>query len=85
MSADRRMIVILAVMSPAWLISKVLRGNGFRRRRCDQVGALIGNWLLPRFNIHLERAYGDDLEAAVARCPSGYSAARQAFERMGGR
>ena len=55
--SNERMIVILAVGALAgWLIGKVLRGNGFGLvgdAAIGIVGALIGDWLLPRFNFHL--------------------------------
>jgi uncharacterized membrane protein YeaQ/YmgE (transglycosylase-associated protein family) len=55
--SNERMIVILVVGALAgWLIGKVLRGNGFGLvgdAAVGVVGALIGDWLLPRFNFHL--------------------------------
>jgi uncharacterized membrane protein YeaQ/YmgE (transglycosylase-associated protein family) len=55
--SNERMIVILAVGALAgWLIGKVLRGNGFGLvgdAAIGIVGALIGDWLLPRFNFHI--------------------------------
>src|SRR3984957_4151072 len=55
--SNERMIVILAVGALAgWLIGKVLRGNGFGLvgdAAVGIVGALIGDWLLPRFNFHI--------------------------------
>jgi uncharacterized membrane protein YeaQ/YmgE (transglycosylase-associated protein family) len=55
--SNERMLVILAVGALAgWLIGKVLRGNGFGLvgdAAIGIVGALIGDWLLPRFNFHL--------------------------------
>jgi uncharacterized membrane protein YeaQ/YmgE (transglycosylase-associated protein family) len=55
--SNERMLVILAVGALAgWLIGKVLRGNGFGLvgdAAIGIVGALIGDWLLPRFNLHL--------------------------------
>ena len=54
--SNERMIVILLVGALAgWLIGKVLRGNGFGLvgdAAIGIVGALIGDWLLPRFNLH---------------------------------
>jgi len=54
--SNERMIVILLVGALAgWLIGKVLRGNGFGLvgdAAVGVVGALIGEWLLPRFNFH---------------------------------
>ncbi|HLX98157.1 MAG TPA: GlsB/YeaQ/YmgE family stress response membrane protein [Roseiarcus sp.] len=53
---NERMIVILVVGAVAgWLIGKALRGNGFGLvgdAAIGIVGALIGEWLLPRFNLH---------------------------------
>ena len=55
--SNERVLVILAVGALAgWLIGKVLRGNGFGLvgdAAIGIVGALIGDWLLPRFNFHL--------------------------------
>ena len=54
---NERMIVILVVgVVAGWLIGKALRGNGFGLvgdGAMGIVGALIGEWLLPRFNLHL--------------------------------
>lgn len=54
--SDERVIVILAVgVVAGWLIGKVLRGNGLGLvgdAAVGVVGALIGDWLLPRFNLH---------------------------------
>src|ERR1700756_4839548 len=55
--SNERMIVIRAVgVVVGWLIGRVLRGNGFGLvgdAAIGIVGALIGDWLLPRFNFHL--------------------------------
>jgi len=55
--SNERMIVILAVGAVAgWVIGKVLRGNGFGLvgdAAVGIVGALIGDWLAPRLNLHL--------------------------------
>ena len=54
---NERMLVILIVGAVAgWLIGKALRGNGFGLAgdaAIGIVGALIGEWLLPRLNLHL--------------------------------
>ena len=54
--SDERMIVILLVGAVAgYLSSKVVRGAGFGLvgDACvGIVGALIGDWLLPRLNFH---------------------------------
>ena len=68
--SNERMIVILAVGALAgWLIGKVLRGNGFGLvgdAAVGVVGALIGDWLLPRFNFHLWSGLaGMIIEAAI--------------------
>ncbi len=68
--SNERMIVILAVGALAgWLICKVLRGNGFGLvgdAAIGIVGALIGDWLLPRFNFHLWSGLtGMIIEAAI--------------------
>ena len=55
--SNERMLVILAVGALAgWLIGKVLRGNGFGLvgdAAIGIVGALVGDWLLPRLNFHI--------------------------------
>jgi uncharacterized membrane protein YeaQ/YmgE (transglycosylase-associated protein family) len=55
--SNERMLVILAVGALAgWLIGKVLRGNGFGLvgdAAIGIVGALIGDWLMPRLNLHI--------------------------------
>ena len=68
--SNERMIVILAVGAVAgWLIGKVLRGNGFGLvgdAAVGVVGALIGDWLLPRLNLHLWSGLtGMIIEAAI--------------------
>ena len=68
--SNERMIVILLVGAVAgWLIGKVLRGNGFGLvgdAAVGVVGALIGDWLLPRFNLHLWGGLtGMIIEAAI--------------------
>ena len=55
--SNERMLIILVVGAVAgWLIGKVLRGNGFGLvgdAAIGIVGALVGDWLLPRFNFVL--------------------------------
>jgi uncharacterized membrane protein YeaQ/YmgE (transglycosylase-associated protein family) len=68
--SNERMIIILAVGALAgWLIGKVLRGNGFGLvgdASVGIVGALIGDWVLPRFNFHLWSGLtGMIIEAAI--------------------
>jgi uncharacterized membrane protein YeaQ/YmgE (transglycosylase-associated protein family) len=67
---NERMIIILAVGAIAgWLIGKVLRGAGFGLvgdAAIGIVGALVGQWLLPRFNLHLWGGLtGMIIEAAI--------------------
>ena len=88
--SNERMLVILAVGALAgWLIGKVLRGNGFGLvgdAAIGIVGALIGDWLLPRFNFHFWSGLtGMIIEVGDWRdCPSGCSALGRG-ERMGRR
>ena len=68
--SNERMIVILVVGAIAgWLIGKVLRGNGFGLvgdAAIGVVGALIGEWLLPRLNLHFWSGLtGMIIEAAI--------------------
>src|SRR3984957_6704683 len=68
--SNERMLIILVVGAVAgWLIGKVLRGNGFGLvgdAAIGIVGALIGDWLLPRFNLHLWSGLtGMIIEAAI--------------------
>jgi uncharacterized membrane protein YeaQ/YmgE (transglycosylase-associated protein family) len=67
---NERMIVILVVgVVAGWLIGKALRGNGFGLvgdAAIGIVGALIGEWLLPRFNLRLWGGLeGMIIEAAI--------------------
>jgi uncharacterized membrane protein YeaQ/YmgE (transglycosylase-associated protein family) len=67
---NERMIIILVVGAlVGWLIGKVLRGNGFGLvgdAAIGVVGALVGEWLLPRFNFHLWGGMtGMIIEAAI--------------------
>ena len=88
--SNERMIVILLVGAVAgWLIGKVLRGNGFGivgDAAIGIVGALIGDWLLPRFNFHFWSGLTGHDHRSSDRCdrPSGYSALGRG-ERMGRR
>ena len=88
--SNERMLVILAVGALAgWLIGKVLRGNGFGLvgdAAIGIVGALIGDWLLPRFNFHIWSGLTGMVIEFGGRCdrPSGYSALGRG-ERMGRR
>jgi uncharacterized membrane protein YeaQ/YmgE (transglycosylase-associated protein family) len=54
--SDERIIIILVVgVVAGWLIGKVLRGNGLGLvgdAAVGVVGALIGDWLVPRLNLH---------------------------------
>ena len=68
--SNEHMIVILVVgVVAGWLIGKVLRGNGFGLvgdASVGIVGALMGDWLLPRFNFHLWSGLtGMIIEAAI--------------------
>jgi uncharacterized membrane protein YeaQ/YmgE (transglycosylase-associated protein family) len=68
--SNERMIVILLVGALAgWLIGKVLRGNGFGLvgdAAIGVVGALIGDWLIPRLNLHFWSGLtGMIIEAAI--------------------
>jgi uncharacterized membrane protein YeaQ/YmgE (transglycosylase-associated protein family) len=68
--SNERVIVILAVGAVAgWLIGKVLRGSGFGLvgdAAVGVVGALMGDWLLPRFNFHVWSGLtGMIIEAAI--------------------
>jgi uncharacterized membrane protein YeaQ/YmgE (transglycosylase-associated protein family) len=54
--SNERMIVILLVgIVAGWLIGKVVRGAGFGLvgdAAVGIVGALVGEWVLPRFSFH---------------------------------
>jgi len=63
-------VVILLVGAVAgWLMGKVLRGNGFGLvgdAAVGVVGALIGDWLLPRLNFHFWSGLtGMTIDAAI--------------------
>jgi uncharacterized membrane protein YeaQ/YmgE (transglycosylase-associated protein family) len=68
--SNERMIVILLVgFAAGWLTGKVVRGAGFGLvgdAAVGIVGALIGEWLLPRFNFHLwSGLIGMTIDAAI--------------------
>jgi uncharacterized membrane protein YeaQ/YmgE (transglycosylase-associated protein family) len=68
--SNERMVIILVVGALAgWLIGKVLRGAGFGLvgdAAIGIVGALIGEWLLPRLSFHLWSGLtGMIIEAAI--------------------
>jgi uncharacterized membrane protein YeaQ/YmgE (transglycosylase-associated protein family) len=54
--SDQGLIVILVVgLVAGWLAGKIVRGNGFGLvgdAAIGIVGALIGDWLLPRLGVH---------------------------------
>ena len=55
--SDERMIVILLVgVAVGYLAGRVVRGSGFGLvgdSAVGVVGCLLGNWLFPRFGVHL--------------------------------
>jgi uncharacterized membrane protein YeaQ/YmgE (transglycosylase-associated protein family) len=68
--SNERMIVILLVGGVAgWLIGRVVRGAGFGLvgdAAVGIVGALIGEWFLPRLNFHfLGGLMGMIVDAAI--------------------
>jgi uncharacterized membrane protein YeaQ/YmgE (transglycosylase-associated protein family) len=68
--SNERMVVILLVGGVAgWLIGRVVRGAGFGLvgdAAVGIVGALIGEWLLPRLNFHfLSGLMGMIFDAAI--------------------
>jgi uncharacterized membrane protein YeaQ/YmgE (transglycosylase-associated protein family) len=68
--SDERMIVILLVgVGAGWLIGKVVRGAGFGLvgdAALGIVGALIGEWFLPRLNFHFwSGLMGMTVDAAI--------------------
>ena len=68
--SNERMIVIVTVgVVAGWLIGKVVRGAGFGLvgdAAVGIVGALIGEWFLPRLNIHfLSGLMGMIVDAAI--------------------
>src|ERR1700727_585988 len=69
LSNDRMVIILVVGALAGWLIGKVLRGNGFGLvgdAAIGIVGALIGEWLLPRLSFHLWSGLtGMIIEAAI--------------------
>ena len=67
--SNERMIVILLVgVAAGFLASRVARGSGaglVGDAAIGVVGALIANWLLPRFHIHLVGSLGGIVDSAI--------------------
>ena len=68
--SNERMIVILLVgIAAGYLVGRIVRGAGFGLvgdSAVGIVGALIGDWLLPRFNLHLWGGLsGQIIDAAI--------------------
>lgn len=56
MSNEGLLVVLVVGVVAGWLAGKVVRGGGFGLIGdliVGVLGALIGDWLLPRLNIHL--------------------------------
>jgi uncharacterized membrane protein YeaQ/YmgE (transglycosylase-associated protein family) len=56
MSSQSLIVILIVGVVAGWLAGQIMRGYGFGMigdLAVGIVGALIGEWLLPRFNIHL--------------------------------
>jgi uncharacterized membrane protein YeaQ/YmgE (transglycosylase-associated protein family) len=56
MSNESLLVIVLVGLIAGWLAGVLIRGAGFGLVGdviIGWLGALIGNWLLPRLNIHL--------------------------------
>jgi uncharacterized membrane protein YeaQ/YmgE (transglycosylase-associated protein family) len=56
MSNESLLVIILVGLVAGWLAGQVMQGSGFGLIGdviVGLLGAFIGDWLLPRFNIHL--------------------------------
>lgn len=56
MSNESLLVIIIVGVVAGWLAGKLVRGTGFGLigdLLVGIVGAFIGNWLLPRLDIHL--------------------------------
>jgi uncharacterized membrane protein YeaQ/YmgE (transglycosylase-associated protein family) len=56
LSNESLLVIILVGLIAGWLAGQVMRGSGFGLIGdliVGLLGALIGDWLLPRLNIHL--------------------------------
>ena len=56
LSNESLLVIILVGLIAGWLAGQVMRGSGFGLIGdliVGSLGALIGDWLLPRLNIHL--------------------------------
>jgi uncharacterized membrane protein YeaQ/YmgE (transglycosylase-associated protein family) len=56
LSNENLLVIILVGLFAGWLAGQVMRGSGFGLVGdliVGLLGALVGDWLLPRLNIHL--------------------------------
>lgn len=70
LSNESLLVILLVGLVAGWLAGKIMRGAGFGVIGdiiIGLVGAIIGNYLLPRLNIHL----GVGLVAAIANATIG--------------
>src|SRR5437764_14517722 len=70
MSGESLLVILLVGVISGWLAGKIVRGTGFGvigDLLVGIVGALIGDWLLPRLGIHL----GAGIVAAIVNATVG--------------
>lgn len=70
MSGESLLVILLIGLAAGWLAGQIVRGTGFgliADIAIGIVGALIGNWLLPRLGIHL----GSGIVAAIVAATIG--------------
>jgi uncharacterized membrane protein YeaQ/YmgE (transglycosylase-associated protein family) len=70
MSGESLLVILLVGVIAGWLAGQIVRGTGFglvADLGIGIVGALIGNWLLPRLGIHL----GGGIVAAIISATIG--------------
>lgn len=70
MSGESLLVIVIVGVIAGWLAGKIVRGTGFGivgDLIVGVVGAFIGDWLLPRLNIHL----GTGMMAAIINATIG--------------
>ena len=78
MSGESLLVVLLVGLIAGWLAGQIVRGTGYGLIAdicIGIVGALIGNWLLPRLSIHIGTGIIASIISATAALTSASAAA----------